>query len=131
MGGITTEEALCLVLQHTPVIQEKEQIQIANISGRVLAEDVKTVFDNPPFHRSPIDGYACRAADFIIGPLGILSADSLLGEVTPAMAVAVGQSHAQKLLLPVNRCNNHIIGTADLSVSQLIDETIKFLKKSL
>ena len=55
----------------------------------------------------------------------------LLGEVTPAMAVAVGQSHAQKLLLPVNRCNNHIIGTADLSVSQLIDETIKFLKKSL
>ena len=63
MGGITTEEALCLVLQHTPVIQEKEQIQIANISGRVLAEDVKTVFDNPPFHRSPIDGYACRAAD--------------------------------------------------------------------
>ena len=40
---------------------------------------------------------ACRDADFIIGPLGILSADSLLGEVTPAMAVAVGQSHAQKL----------------------------------
>ena len=51
--------------------------------------------------------------------------------MTPAMAVAVGQSHAQKLLLPVNRCNNHIIGTADLSVSQLIDETISFLKKSL
>ena len=74
---------------------------------------------------------ACRDADFIIGPLGILSADSLLGEVTPAMAVAVGQSYAQKLLLPVNRCNNHIIGTADLSVSQLIDETISFLKKSL
>ena len=74
---------------------------------------------------------ACRDADFIIGPLGILSADSLLGEVTPAMAVAVGQSHAQKLLLPVNRCNNHIIGTADLSVSQLIDEAISFLKKSL
>lgn len=64
MGGITTEEALCLVLQHTPVIHEKEPIQIANISGRVLAEDVKTVFDNPPFHRSPIDGYACRAAGF-------------------------------------------------------------------
>ena len=48
-----------------------------------------------------------------------------------AMAVAVGQSHAQKLLLPVNRCNNHIIGTADLSVSQLIDEAITFLKNSL
>ena len=74
---------------------------------------------------------ACRDADIIIGSIAIVMADSLLGEVTPAMAVAVGQSHAQKLLLPVNRCNNHIIGTADLSVSQLIDETIKFLKKSL
>ena len=73
----------------------------------------------------------CRTADVIVGPIGIVIADALLGEITPAMAVAVGQSHAQKLLLPVNRCNNHIIGTADLSVSQLIDETITFLKKSL
>ncbi len=63
MGGITAEAALELVLKHTPVIEEKEQIHIADISGRVLAENVKTVFDNPPFHRSPVDGYACKAAD--------------------------------------------------------------------
>ena len=46
---------------------------------------------------------ACRTADVIAGPIGILSADALLGEITPAMAVAVGQSPAKKLLLPVNR----------------------------
>lgn len=63
MGGMTAEAALELVLQHTPVIQEKEEIPIAEVSGRILAEDIKTVFDNPPFHRSPIDGYACKAAD--------------------------------------------------------------------
>ena len=99
MGGITTEEALCLVLQHTPVIQEKEQIQIANISGRVLAEDVKTVFDNPPFHRSPIDGYACRAADLTGASkeqpvcLTVLreidAGDYSEGEVQPGQAVRI------------------------------------------
>lgn len=64
MGGITAEAALALVLAHTPVIQEKERLPVAEISGRVLAEEAKTRFDNPPFPRSPIDGYACRAAGF-------------------------------------------------------------------
>ncbi|MBQ1534680.1 MAG: DUF3842 family protein, partial [Erysipelotrichaceae bacterium] len=44
---------------------------------------------------------ACKDADVIIGPIAIVSADSLLGEITPAMAVAIGQSKALKLLLPV------------------------------
>lgn len=67
---------------------------------------------------------ACRDADYIIGPLGILAADSLLGEITPPMAVAVGQSHAQKLLLPVNRCNHHVVGVQDFSLSALAEQTI-------
>ena len=50
---------------------------------------------------------ACRTADVIVGPIGILSADALSGEITPAMAVAIGQSAAKKLLLPVNRHCGH------------------------
>lgn len=46
----------------------------------------------------------CRNADIIAGPMGIVIADSLLGEITPAMAAAVGQSPALRILLPVNRC---------------------------
>ena len=49
-----------------------------------------------------------RTADIIVGPVGIAIADSLLGEITPAMAVAVGQSNAKKVLIPVNKCNNII-----------------------
>ena len=60
---------------------------------------------------------ACRTADIIAGPIGILSADSLLGEITPAMAVAIGQSGAKKLLLPVNQCSNIVVGTQNLSLS--------------
>ena len=70
---------------------------------------------------------ACRDADFIIGPLGIMAADSLLGEVTPAMAVAVGSSPAQKILLPVNRCNHHVVGVQDYSMARLTDEAVEEL----
>lgn len=70
---------------------------------------------------------ASRDADFIIGPLGIMAADSLLGEVTPAMAVAVGSSLAQKILLPVNRCNHHVVGVQDYSMARLTDEAVEDL----
>lgn len=49
---------------------------------------------------------ACRRADYIIGPIGIVIADALLGEVTPKMAAAVGQSDAVRILIPMNRCDN-------------------------
>ena len=50
--------------QHTPVIQEKERLPVAEISGRVLAEDAKDQsLTIRPFPARPIDGYACRAAD--------------------------------------------------------------------
>ena len=71
---------------------------------------------------------ACRSADVIAGPIGILSADSLMGEITPAMAVAIGQSAAKKLLLPVNQCSNLVAGTQQLSLSKLMDEAVELLR---
>ena len=73
-------------------------------------------------------GVNCRDADVIAGPIGILAADSLLGEITPAMAVAVGQSSARKLLLPVNHCNNVVVGTQSMSLSKLMDEAVELLR---
>ena len=63
---------------------------------------------------------ACRKADVIIGPIGIVIADALFGEVTPKMAVAVGQAEAVRLLLPVNRCDNLVAGVPDLNMTVLI-----------
>ena len=71
----------------------------------------------------------CRRADIIVGPIGIVIADSLLGEITPAMAVAIGQSRAMKLLLPVNRCSNRVIGVKKLTLSEIAAETVEELKK--
>lgn len=47
---------------------------------------------------------ACRDADYIIGPIGIIMADSMLGEISPLMAQAVGASNAHKILIPINKC---------------------------
>lgn len=71
---------------------------------------------------------ACRTADVIVGPIGILAADSLMGEITPAMAVAVGRSAAKKLLLPVNQCGNIVAGTQALTLSKLMDEAVELLR---
>lgn len=61
-----------------------------------------------------------RKADIIVGPIGIVIADSLMGEITPNMAVAVGQSNAQRILLPVNQCDNRIAGVENYALSWLI-----------
>lgn len=63
-------------------------------------------------------------ADLIVGPIGIVIADSLLGEITAPMAVAVGRSGAKKLLIPVNQCNNIVVGVPDLTVNALLGHVI-------
>lgn len=68
-----------------------------------------------------------KNADVIIGPVGIAIADSLLGEITPSMAKAIGQSDAVKLLIPLNKCNTRIVGTEEMTVSMLIDKAIEDL----
>ena len=67
---------------------------------------------------------ACRRADVIAGPVGIVIADALGGEVTPAMAVAVAQSPAKRVLLPFNHCDNIIVGVADYNVNHLVQNAV-------
>lgn len=63
MEGVTVEQALELILDRVNVITDVEETGLLHTSGRILARDMAAEFDNPPFDRSPIDGYACRAAD--------------------------------------------------------------------
>ena len=66
-----------------------------------------------------------RKADVIIGPVGIVIADALLGEITAAMATAVGRSQAKRILVPVNHCDNYIVGVTDLSMTKLVDGVVQ------
>lgn len=71
----------------------------------------------------------CRKADIIVGPIGIIIADALLGEVTPKMALAVSQSNAKRILIPFNHCDNIIVGIDDFSTGKLIKQAIDEIKK--
>ena len=70
---------------------------------------------------------ACRKADVIMGPVGIVIADSLFGEVTPKMAVATGSADAVRILLPMNKCDNLVAGVTNLNTASLIADAMKKL----
>lgn len=67
---------------------------------------------------------ACRNSDIIVGPVGIVIADALMGEITPRMAAAVGASNAFRVLLPVSKCNNYIACASNSTVSEMIDDAV-------
>lgn len=71
----------------------------------------------------------CRRADVIVGPIGIVIGDALLGEITPAMAAAVCQSGAKRVLVPINHCENYVVGVPDQPVSQLVAAAAQKVKE--
>lgn len=70
-------------------------------------------------------------SDLIVGPIGIVFANALLGEITPAIATAIGASKAYKILIPVNRCNHYIAGCEDKTMNEYIKDAIKELESML
>lgn len=63
-------------------------------------------------------------ADVIIGPIGIVIADSMLGEITSDMANAVARSNAKRILIPVSHCDNIVAGVGDLNTGKLIQAAV-------
>lgn len=70
---------------------------------------------------------ASRRADVIMGPIGIVIADAMLGEITPVMAAAAGQSEAKRILLPVGQCDNIIAGVRDMPMAKMVQEAVDLL----
>jgi len=72
--------------------------------------------------------FNCTRADVIVGALGIGFANAMHGEISPAMARAVSESRAVKLLLPVSKCNVHVIGAAEKTLSAYVSEAAEWLR---
>ena len=71
-----------------------------------------------------------RKVDVILGAIGIIAANSMLGELTPPMAEAIAESPAKKVLLPLNRCNIEIVGTDKSEpMPHLIDKAVQAVKE--
>ena len=111
-----------------------EQLKQADPSCEVLAIGtnslatsamLKSGADNGATGENPVV-VACRAAEVIVGPIGIIAADSMLGEITPKMAEAIGQSSARKVLVPVNKCFE-VAGVQQMSLSQYVSEAVRLV----
>lgn len=72
--------------------------------------------------------YNASKVDIILGPIGIICANSLLGELTPLMARAIAESSAKKVLIPLNRCNVTVAGTQNKPLPHYIDDAIEIVK---
>ncbi|MCP3954499.1 MAG: DUF3842 family protein [Desulfobacterales bacterium] len=66
-----------------------------------------------------------KQADIIIGPVGIIMANAMMGELTPVMARAIAASPARKLLLPLSQENIEIVGLAQAPLPHLIDALLE------
>ena len=71
---------------------------------------------------------AANQADIIVGPLGIVISDALLGEVSSTMAQAISNSNAKKILIPLNKCDVLVAGMKEKSTSELLKDTIDIIR---
>lgn len=75
--------------------------------------------------------YNAGKVDVIMGAIGIIAANSMMGEMTPAMANAVADSHAKKVLIPLSRCNIEIAGLRNQPLPQHIEEAVAIVKSCM
>ena len=72
-----------------------------------------------------------KTVDIIIGPVGIIIANAMMGEVTPKIAKAVANSPAKKILIPLTQENIEIVGISSAPLPHLIEDLIEFNLKKL
>ena len=68
-------------------------------------------------------------ADVIIGPAGIIMANALHGEISPAIAMAVSSSKAKVVLIPMNHCRAYIAGVEEKKVAEYLQDAVDIIRK--
>lgn len=73
--------------------------------------------------------YNATNAKVIIGPIGICFANSMYGEISPAMAKAINESEAIKYLIPISKCSAHVVGVTQKTIPEYIEEIIQIIQR--
>mgnify|MGYP002682061470 FL=1 len=109
--------------------QKFEDIEIIALGTNSLATSLmlKAGADEGATGENAIIHNACRV-DIILGPIGIISANSLLGELTPLMAKAIAESPAKKVLIPMSKCNVTVAGIETKPIPNYIDDAVEIVK---
>lgn len=128
--------------------------------GKALVEAVKTAYSNHILNPDELEIYALGTnalatslmlrsgahygatgenaivinvpkMDIIMGPIGIISANALLGELTPKMAEAISSSEASKILIPIHKCNITVAGVVSKPLASYIEDVIECIKTEI
>ena len=118
-GGSLGAQLIKSILAKFP----KAELTAVGTNAMATSAMLKAGADNAATGENPVV-VACRTADIIVGPVGIVAVDSLNGEITPKMALAVGQANATRILIPMNRCDILVAGVKNASVNTLIDDAV-------
>ena len=96
----TPQEAIADILAHIEPLTDTEHVPLAAARGRVLAEDVVSDVDLPPFEKAMMDGIAVRAADTAEGPWDL----ELVGEARLTGRLRRKQAHRSAVVAAKGRC---------------------------
>ena len=118
-GGGVGKQVVAAIKQNFPDLE----VTAVGTNSAATSAMLKAGADHAATGRNAVI-VGCRKADVIIGPIGIVIADALFGEITPAMAVAIGQSNARRILIPINHCDNMIVGVPDITLGKLMEGVI-------
>ena len=122
-GGI----GRAIIAALSPLLPQGAQLLCVGTNAMATAAMLKAGAKRAATGENPVV-LACRRADVIVGPIGIVIADSMLGEVTPRMAVAVGQADAVRILIPMNRCENLVAGVPEQPTAALLADVVAQLE---
>lgn len=125
-GGGIGRQVISAIKKEYP----NQEIIAVGTNSMATAAMLKAGADKGATGENPV--VVCSAnADLIIGPVGIVIADAMLGEITPKMAVAVGQSAGEKILIPVNHCDNFVAGVPEMTMTQMIEKVMAEVRSKL
>ena len=75
--------------------------------------------------------YNAAHADLIMGPIGLLSANALMGEVSPAMAAAISAADARRILIPMSSCGVLVAGSTGRKLEQLLEDAVSLAEQEV
>ncbi len=123
-GGGIGKQLVTLIKQEIPGVS----VTAVGTNSAATAAMLRAGADAAATGENPVI-VACRTADVIAGPVGMIIPDALLGEITPAMALAVARSRAKRVLIPFDRCDNVIAGISDAPIGALIRDAVDKIAK--
>ena len=75
--------------------------------------------------------YNAAHADLIMGPIGLLSANALMGEVSPAMAAANSAADARRILIPMSSCGVLVAGSTGRKLEELLEDAVSLAEQEV